>query len=300
MPMKDQLSKYITFVSETKSHWIFRCPYCGDSKTTSHGHLNISKEKPVFRCVRCGQDGHIKTLLTFLSANDVVIPEYINDGVYSKKKYKTNIVKLDEVLEPYITDYLKNRLQTSSIPPELNIISYNTLSKLVRNTYNEYFQQKMFDKCIPFLSYRGRKVISRILDNTKFRYYIYTLIDGNDFYVIKNERKYSEYRKHNTIVIAEGTFDIANQYIHRFVDTPDDAVYMCANNQNFSAAFNLARSIALCYSPNVIFLADSDIDSLQYKKLAERYKLTKIKIYKNRQGKDFGDFPVEPYLDHVI
>jgi transcription elongation factor Elf1 len=298
--MKDQLSKYITFVSENKRHWTFRCPYCGDSKTSSHGHLNIAKDMPVFRCVRCGQDGHIKALLNFLNANDVVIPEFINEGKYSKKKHKTNNVKFDEPLEQYIEDYLKGRLQTTTIPSELNIISSNTLSKLVYNAQNEYGKQQSFTKCIPFLSYRGRKVISRILDNDKFRYYIYSLMDGNDFYVIKNKRKYSEYRKHNTIIIAEGTFDIANQYIHRFVNTPDDAIYMCANNQNFSAAFNLARSIALCYSPNIILLADQDIDSSVYKKVVEKYRLKKLKIYKNKQGKDFGDFPVEPYLDLEI
>ena len=75
---------------------------------------------------------------------------------------------------------------------------------------------------------------------------------------------------------------------------------MCANNQNFSAAFYLARSIALCYSPNIILLADQDIDSSVYKKVVEKYRLKKLKIYKNKQGKDFGDFPVEPYLDLEI
>lgn len=298
--MKDQLSKYIKYISENKNHWTFRCPYCGDSKNPNNGHLNISKTMPVFRCVRCGQGGHIKTLLDTINANDVIIPEFINDGKYSKKKYSTNKIIMNTPLEQYVEDYLKERLQINTIPEELNIISNQTLASSIRSVKNEYDNQPIFPETVSFLSYRGRKVISRILNNDKFRYYIYSLSEGNDFYVINNNRTYSEYRKHNTVIIAEGTFDIANQYIHRFIDTPNDAVYMSANNRSFNAAFILARAIALNYTPNLILLADQDIDSKEYEVLVKKYKIKKFQIYKNKVGKDFGNFPVEPYLDYQI
>ena len=292
--MKNQLSKYMKFTEENKKHWVFRCPYCGDSKTENHGHLNVSKNMPVFRCVRCGQGGHIKQLLDHLNANDVILPEYINDGKYTKKKHKTNIISFKEQIEPYVEEYIKKRLNIKNIPNELNILPTTVLHKMIKNT-DEY--NPVFEESISFLTYRNRKVISRILNNNKFRYYVYSLSDGPDYYVIKNERKYTQYKKHNTVVIGEGVFDISNQYIHRFIDTPNDAVYMCAGNQSFSGAFTLARSLSLTYTPNVIVLADQDIDSSVYEKLARQYKLKSVKVYKNKLGKDFGDHPVEPVLD---
>jgi len=298
--LKNQLSNYIKFISENNRHWTFRCPYCGDSKNPNNGHLNVSKTMPVFRCVRCSRGGHIRTLLDTINANDIVIPEFINDGRYSKKKHRTNKITFDAPLEQYVEDYLKERLQTNVIPEELNIISNKTLSSSIYNVKSIYGNQPLFDKSISFLSYRGRKIISRILDNDRFRYYIYSLSDGSDFYVINNNRVYSNYRKHNTVIIAEGTFDITNQYIHRFVDTPNDAVYMSANNQSFNAAFVLARAIALNYTPNLIILADQDINSKDYDNLSKKYRIKNIKIYKNKVGKDFGEFPVEPYLDYHI
>jgi len=298
--MKEQLSKYIQYVGENKKHWIFKCPYCGDSKKENHGHLNISKDMPVFRCVRCGQGGHIKALLSHIHANDVIIPEYINDGKFTKKKYKTYKITYNEPLEDYIQEYVKSRLQTDIIPEELNIISTNVLKKVVSNVAEEFGQQPIFNECISFLSYRNRKIISRILNNDKFRYYIYTLSEGSDYYVIKNTRKYTEYKKHNTVVIAEGTFDIANQYIHNFIDIPKDSIYMCASNQSFTYAYKLARSLALSYNPNLIILADQDIESETYNKMCKKYNIKHMKVFKNKLGKDFGEFPVEPYLDLEI
>ena len=131
--MKNQLSKYMKFTEENKKHWVFRCPYCGDSKIENHGHLNVSKNMPVFRCVRCGQGGHIKQLLDHLNANDVILPEYINDGKYTKKKHKTNIISFKEQIEPYVEEYIKKRLNIKNIPNELNILPTTVLHKMIKN-----------------------------------------------------------------------------------------------------------------------------------------------------------------------
>lgn len=296
--MKEQLSKYIKFTEENKKHWVFRCPYCGDSKTENHGHLNVSKNMPVFRCVRCGQGGHIKQLLDHLNANDVILPEYINEGKYTKKKHKTNIFTYNEPLELYVEEYIKDRLHIEEIPKEFNVLPSCVLSKIIKNITDT--SVPIFEQTIAFASFRNRKIITRILNNDKFRYYIYSISDGADYYVIGNNRKYTEYKKHNTVVVAEGVFDITNQYSHKFIDTPNDAIYMCAGNQSFSGAFTLARSLALTYKPNIIILADNDIETSVYKKLAQRYNLSSMKVYRNKLGKDFGEHPVEAVLDFSI
>jgi len=299
--MKDQLTKYLTFIEETQTHWVFRCPFCGDSKTPTHGHLGVSKTAPVFRCVRCGEGGHLRILLDFIEAKDVVIPEFLDAGSKCKRlaRKHTPFFKLKDPIEPYVETYLKKRLNwDGDIPEELNVISVSDAHAIIKRS--PYYQNNtpLEAQTVNFLSLDKRMIIARsIKKDGFFRYWNYPLVNGRDCYGVNNTRKMTKYRKHKTIVIAEGIFDIINQYLHRFVDTPDDAVYLAALNMAYSETFKKARGLALTYKPNVVLLADDGVDDAFYMNKFQN-KYNSIRIYRNKAGKDFGDFPVEAYLSY--
>ena len=53
----------IQWVGEIPTHFIGRCPFCGDSQRhPSKGHLYVSKKYPVYICHRCNKSGHIKDI----------------------------------------------------------------------------------------------------------------------------------------------------------------------------------------------------------------------------------------------
>jgi hypothetical protein len=42
----------------SSEEYIARCPFCGDSKNPTHGHLYLNIEKDAYHCVRCGKKGY--------------------------------------------------------------------------------------------------------------------------------------------------------------------------------------------------------------------------------------------------
>lgn len=63
-------------VKERGREKIFRCPFCGDSKRKTHGHLHINAERNVFKCHRCGEEGNVLQLYAYLR------------GISTKEAYK--------------------------------------------------------------------------------------------------------------------------------------------------------------------------------------------------------------------
>lgn len=289
--MLEELKKKLVYIKSNSRHHTFRCPFCGDSKNPHHGHLNVSIDKPVFRCVRCGTGGHIKYLLNEIGLNDVELPEILENSKLEKVSINNDKIQIPKgnEYEDFIKEYIKKRVGITEITEELNLLSFNNYKAIFQKIFRTKYERNLlfFDKGIPFLTYKNKKLILRVLDNKDFRYYNYMLDDGRDTYVIKNKRKHEDFRKHKTIVFAEGIFDIINQYIHRFVETPDDAIYIASLNSSFSNAYKIAKSISLCYYPNVIILADNDTDDEKY---LNTLKYSSVKIYRNKLGKDFGEF----------
>lgn len=291
--MKDDLAKYIKFVKETGAHYIFKCPFCGDSKKADHGHLYVSKTEPVYHCVRCGQGGHIASLIAHLGANDIVVPLSLDSGKHSKRVTgKTLHFNVKKEYEDLVLSYMQDRLNLSYIPDELNMISYADYLKIMQLTHHNF----LFDKGVPFLSSKSKKLILRVLERSDYRYFVYSLEQDReepDCYIIQNKRKLSSFRKHRTVVIAEGIFDIINQYINRFIDTPDDAIYAASLTRTMTTASRVIRSQTLMYLPDVVVLADNDTPDEYYK---NNVKHGSLKIWRNKLHKDFGEKEVEPYL----
>lgn len=294
--MLEELKKKLVYIKSNNRHHVFRCPFCGDSKNTHHGHLNVARDKPVFRCVRCGTGGHIKYLLNEIGLNDIELPEIFENSKLEKVSVNNNKIQIPKTneYEDFIKEYIKKRVGITEIIEELNLLSFNNYRGIFQKIFRTKYEGNLlfFEKGIPFLTYKNKKLILRVLDNKNFRYYNYMLEDGRDTYIIKNQINQESFRKHKTIVFAEGIFDIINQYVHRFVDTPDDAIYVASLNSSFSNAYKITKSISLCYYPNVIILADNDTEDKTY---LNTLKYSSVKIYRNNLGKDFGDFDkIEP------
>lgn len=289
--MLNELKKKLVYIKSNNKHHIFRCPFCGDSQNPHHGHLNISIDKPVFRCVRCGTGGHLKYLLNEIGLDNIELPEIFENSKLKKISISNNKIQIPTIneYEDFIKDYIKKRIGINEIKEELNLLSFNNYRDIFQKILRTKYEEKLlfFEKGIPFLTYKNKKLILRVLENNNFRYYNYILDDGRDTYIIKNKRSYENFRKHKTIVFAEGIFDIINQYIHRFVETPDDAIYVASLNSSFSNAYKVARSISLCYYPNVIILADNDTEDEKY---LNTLKYASVKIFRNKLDKDFGEF----------
>ena len=241
----------------------------------------------------------MKTLFSFINADDIIIPENINNGKYNKPIKKLNNIKIKyPEKEEFIKSYFKTRLGIDEIPEEFNILSMKDFNRLTSYITVENDLPELTE-VIPILTFKNRKISARVLNNKFYRYFNYELQVGSDCYIIKNKRKYIDFKKHNTVVIAEGPFDIMNQYIHKFVDVPDDSIYAATMSKAMSASFKVIRGLSLSYSPNIVLLADNDTDDNEYlynKNGKPQFTYNSIRIYRNKKGKDFGEQIVEPEL----
>lgn len=281
------LNKYIKFISETKSHIIYRCPYCGDSKKLDHGHLHVSKTKPVYRCVRCGHAGHITKLLQELNAHDVVISEDIlkntETRVFSKNVKNDNLI-LNYNIEEYIYDYFNERLGITDLK-KYNVLSYDDYV----NVLNSIDEKNIMEDVIPFLSFKGNFMVIRSINDDRFRYWNYSLDKSHgDYYCVLEEFSFKEFVKHKTIVIAEGIFDIIN--IHHIYNNeyPHSTIYVAGKGFTMWNTLRYIRERTLCYKPNIELYADEDKTDKDYKQ-SLKYMYNDLKIYRNSIGKDFGE-----------
>lgn len=298
--LKEDLSKYLKFINESSTHLLYRCPFCGDSsKSLKKGHLYISKKSPVFRCVKCEKAGHLSYLISFLKA-DIVIPEFLDKGNITKRL--ANDVNLNinvDKLEDNVLSYLENRLGIFSdvYLKELNILTMSEYKKIIKNLNKDTDNNYPVLEGVPFVTFKNRKIIHRVIDSKyHLRYFNYNLINEKDYYIIKNKRDYRNYIKHKTVVVGEGVFDVINCYIKNILDLPNDTIYVSSGSKEFSNAIKEARGIALTYNPNIIVLADNDVEDKFYLNRLKQYK--NIKIYRNKMGKDFGERNVEPSLSY--
>lgn len=294
MDLKTRLSEYYTFISENNRHITFRCTFCGDSSNTKHGHLNVDKTKPVFRCVRCGASGHV--YLLFKLAN-LEIPSDLSS--FKNKELHTVLkLKASETYEDYIVEYFKNRL---NIEPDkkFNILSLKDFNDIIKNF--EYTVTN--NRVIPFFTHKGKRIICRFTESTEsgLRYYAYPLIEGSDYYIINaiDDNIYiPSYKK--TIIIGEGIFDIINTYVNNYVEV--SGVYIAAISKDFKRALQYVRGLTFCYKPNIILLADNDTsnDDYMYTFSGESsFDYASLKIYRNKRGKDFGEKNVDPFIAFV-
>lgn len=293
----NEIRKKLTYITQNSSHYLFRCPFCGDSSNKSKGHLYVSKDKPVYRCARCGESGHYSKLLSILNITNVILPknEFGKSGSSSFNGGYSSFVKY--TITDAQEEYLNKRLGYINIDPdEINIISSAEMNAIYSGSQKYNPNRKIPVDSVNFMTYNKKKIVCRVYGEQDLEYFgrydTVQLSEGSDVYIINNKRNYSDYIKHRTIVIGEGIFDVLNTYFNlRFF--PKDSIYVAALNAHIGKAYEIGTSVALSFNPRIVVLADQDKKDIDYLKCIP-YKLrNNVSIYRNKLGKDFGENKVE-------
>ena len=316
MIYKDNFLSYIDIKAENTAHYIIRCPYCGDSaKHQNKGHLYINKEMPVFYCVRCGVGGHIIQLIKKLSNKDIPIDEVVDIDEVKKHEYNTSIKKKSIIANKDIRykieisdkdqnkiDYLSKRIIKFKIDDinRYNIITniFNFIEKnkipiplLIKNSL--YNRKEYFNDVVSFLTFFKCKLVCRYIGDIKkyYRYINVPLIENSpDKYIIIENEFPNNIPK---ICVAEGVFDIIN--LNKLFGKKYDFYIAGLNRNYFNAIIFLSQMLQIPIM-NVDVYIDQDITKdYIYSHVICRTKniCKKVRIFKNKIGKDFGEKEIE-------
>ena len=217
--------------------WYVRCPYCGDSKDQSHGHLSIkidlaSDEPMLWRCLKCGECG----ILTDSVLRDIGV--YTDSTIRaSLKSFNKKSGRFNKFLNDYIEkieipsyksdiairhlSYINQRLGTNislseakrySLVLDLNeFLRHNGLTKIY--SISDKMQWFIAKNYVGFLSTSKNRIIFRLCEDipSAKRYLKYPLNPYNanpaSFYNIPSEFDIMSTEPLH-VHIAEGTFDI--------------------------------------------------------------------------------------------
>jgi hypothetical protein len=232
--LKEILQQYCRVFKESSSHFVVRCPYCGDSvKSIGHAHLYIKNTFPhPWLCHRCntGYGAVNRDLLERLDAcskDGIELIQKIekvqsrNTKIGRGKKLRNlslPIINRNDVDENRNILFLENRLGFSLNEFHFkrykiitNLYNFLTLNKIDRLTVPQNEADRLAFDAIGFLSADHSHIIFR---NTNpyykgRRYTNYNIFNNNDgsklFSVSKDVDPLKE--KHH-IIISEGIIDL--------------------------------------------------------------------------------------------
>ena len=308
------LKENFPFVDENSTHYLVRCPYCGDSrKHKFKAHLGISKDIPVFRCVRCEEYGHVSKLIYDVSGirkrpGSILKPECIekfnNYKEFKETKYKKINYKFPEQnFEnfPNKWNYLNSRISAQNFLDDYHQnILFDLKGFIELNNINiEGKKQKLFEwfhnDFIGFTSFnKSLMVLRNTNEDSDFRYYLWKFTDVvNDFIMFDMLKKEKE---NISICISEGIFDIINLLTYE----PEFDIYVVASGKLFKRAIKFAMiNKCISYLNKLVIASDDDVHFNFYKtNLRSFKKISKnIQIWYNKNGKDFG---LKTKVDKVI
>ena len=174
----------------------------------------------------------------------------------------------------------KNFIQNNKI-----ILKENT--KKILNLLDQNF--------VGFVSNRGSCVVLRNIDEkSDFRYYKLQITENNffkDFYGIKTNKIKVE---NNTIVLAEGVFDVIVPYRSEIFN--DLKLNSCLWASCLGNGYKniLISVLDYCKIPRAdfIILSDRDIPEKYYEFISRSPYVKSLDVYWNKCSKDFGKLPI--------
>jgi hypothetical protein len=299
-------------VKVTNKNIIIPCPWCEFGKQKEHYHLHISNEIPIFHCFQseCEKKGTLRKLLTAIEGHDIS-NKFIDKETLENFKYKRSVF-VDETApskihlpnienNPLKELYLRKRLKFHNIPLDrvrglifdvnkfLSINSIPISETLFR--MKDYLQTNF----IGFLTENKNTVVFRNIDDTQSMRYFKLKVQQStfvDYYKLNGINKNS-----NTIVIAEGIFDIFSEHIFDYLNIKEDInLYASALSSKYGPLIQSIVYHEQIFRPKVVILSDRGISLNWYKILKERNRhiIDKLIIYYNKTGKDFNTSPVIP------
>lgn len=284
---------------DTGGEYLIHCPFCDDAtrkNASSHGHLYIAHNSPVFNCFRCETSGTILRFLIETDFRDQEVLKYIASFIqyrfiknYSKKSivsninindlYKQNIQKITQFKK---VDRKNFNIFQKYISGRIGNVDYNTF--LVYPTMLKLKDREYF--CCGFNNSDNEYITSRFIE--KHSYFRYKNSDVNNLYYFQLR----DFNRYNQIAITEGVFDIINLYLYS--DTFKNCLFMSISGKKYISELEslLTKSILIGnYQVNLIFdldFKDPKFTLIRCIKLASHY---------NQNVVVRGFIPINPFND---
>lgn len=309
--------------NSTRTQWVVRCPYCGDSINPSHGHFSIkidmNSEIPMlYRCLKCDESG----MLTGQVLEDIgcsfssEINERLNN--YNRQVKKVNPflnLKKRNWKVPLCTDimynekkyYINNRLGIDysfddyrKLKVIFNIFDFMDINN-IKAIPNISWKMLNFlnNNYVGFLSNNNTRITYRCIrkDNNMNRYHKIILdpynTSPNNFYSIpiKMDLMYTD---EVNIHIAEGTFDIISVFENVNKHNINNNLYYASCGFNINTILKYLYHIGINTDINCHIYSDNDKtneDHMKYLFNKTNYIwLDHIYIHRNKfiGEKDYG------------
>ena len=306
----------------TRRNFTVRCPYCGDSKTLTHGHfsilIDVNSDSPIlYRCFKCNESGiFTSTTLEDLGLNyDSDLSKELykansskGKSSYFKDKIKNYKVPIEENSSENIKklDYINRRLGTNLsledcvkykiILSFINFINHNNIP--IKRSENDISIIKprtvieLNDNYIGFLSSNNNKIIFRdsTYNQSGFfgRYYKITLDlfnqSPNTFYSLDSKFNLL-YTNNIDIHIAEGTFDILGVYLNiEGNDKLDNSLFFANGGYGIGTIIKYLIGIGITTDINLHLYSDADKSDKDHLNMLKKslYKIWIDNVYIHR------------------
>lgn len=309
----------ISFVEETATDYVYRCPFCGDSaKHRNKGHLYVSKTKPIFHCLRCNASGYINRLEEMFQEKSKVDYRYTLKHelrYFDARGAATNTSDIISMFLPYVRPaelaYIVNRCAMPFTNDELvscaGIMPHQVVQQLFpENSYQLRDDRTWFISCFgSILSGRAHCVLNEstlryLIFKTKMPWTPYVL---DDCYVIRSpafEKRIFSAR----LVVAEGPFDILPIYAARLrYRLTDTDVYTAALCKQYSRPLSVYRVLAEQMPREIVIFADSDATVSEITKMFQKCGLVgTIPIVVYHAADSIKDWTNQPSIGskHII
>ena len=297
--------------SSNNKNWVVRCPYCGDSKTSNHGHFSIridttSDTPMIYRCFRCNESGMVtpKTLEDLdlglsqeLQRNLDIINRMSGNAEYFRDKIKPFKVPVvsDTGENAKKLDYINRRLGlnlTYEDCAEFHIIlslaefmRYNKIKLSKENTGTSLdiplkSLQELESNYLGFLSSNNNKITFRDVtpDQHGFfgRYYKVT-IDlfnqaPNTFYGLRNQFDLL-YTGPIEVHISEGTFDILSVYKNLEHNDSQNSLFFASCGYGFSTIVKYLVFMGVDTDITLNIYSDNDKSDSDHRKALKKYSM---------------------------
>ena len=289
--------KSLVLNKETDTHFICRCPFCGDSDNRHHAHLYISKRIPVFKCFKCNTQGHVRLIEELIKESCSY--EYSSTIQYNLSNLDV-MIALDEIeslIESYSSYITNDELMYFKERSQLKNISLKTIKKfsifpdsIARNyLYNiDKTKYRILEGCndskrLWTIKGLGSSISGRSLDtNSQIRYvigeyqeYLWNHYLTTDCYLVRSKliQNYNSLRHPKNLICCEGVYDCVSIYLNRkkFNISDLDSIFVAVQSSDYSRAIKFFKTLYSSYPKEVQVFADIDRTVSTLKRLFNKY-----------------------------
>ena len=135
-----------TEISNGGRNRLIRCPECGDSIKSDHGHLSITRSYPfLYKCFRCNWSGAVDA--DFLSCLGVEITPEIKEALRENHKAVVESAKEQNLQkEKSITNFLRGKQRKFFVPEVKEENMDNQCLQYLNDRFKTEFTKEELDK----------------------------------------------------------------------------------------------------------------------------------------------------------